>query len=66
MSDLKISPKGKALLKNKYLASRVVNAIIKGGDQLTSGEGLTLDVNGKTLRLKAAPATTIPATTKPR
>lgn len=54
MTNVRISPKGKALLKNRYASSKVVNAIIGAGDKLLSQEGLTVTINGKTVKLKAA------------
>ena len=54
MTNVRISPKGKALLKNRYASSRVVNAIVGAGDKLLSPEGLTVTINGKAVKLKAA------------
>ena len=54
MTNVRISPKGKALLKNRYASSKVVNAIIGGSDKLLSPEGLTVTINGKTVKLQAA------------
>jgi hypothetical protein len=55
MANIKISPKGKALLRRNYASSKVVRAIISGGAQLNSQEGLAVTVNGQTLKIKAAP-----------
>lgn len=51
MTSVKLSPKGKALRKNRWLSSRVVRAIVMDDDnQLYSEEGLKVyDENGKFL-----------------
>lgn len=65
MTNIKISPKGKALLKRAYSSSSsIVRAIVEGGDKLTSDEGLTVVVDGKSLKLKIAPASTEPVTSR--
>lgn len=51
MTSVKLSPKGKALRKNRWLSSRVVRAIVMDDDnQLYSEEGLKVyDENGRFL-----------------
>ena len=54
MGNIKISSKGKALLSKDYSSAKVVNAIVNGGNQLSSKEGIVINVDGKQLRVKAA------------
>lgn len=58
MPNVKISEKGKALLRRKFSSGRVVNAIVRGGSALSSQEGLLISVdgNGKTVRVRTAKA----------
>lgn len=62
MTNIKISKKGKALLRRSYSSSEVVRAIVKSGDKLSSQNGLTVTVDGKTLKIKSATVTAEPAT----
>lgn len=54
MSNIKISSKGKALLSKGYSSSKVLNAIVKGGEKLYTKDGLEVMVDGKQVRVKAA------------
>ena len=52
MSKVRISEKGKALLKNKYLSSIVSKAIANDKGKLYTKEGLSIEVDGKTIVLR--------------
>lgn len=54
MANIKISEKGKALLRSGY-SSKVVRAIINRADELNSHDGITININGKAVKVKAAP-----------
>lgn len=54
MTNLKISAKGRALLRKSCVANVIVAAIAVRGGELSSREGLTVEVNGKSLTLRAA------------
>jgi hypothetical protein len=56
MPNIKISPKGRALLKRGYSSSKISSAIVRGGNRLSAKEGMIVNVNGKSVRLKAASA----------
>jgi hypothetical protein len=55
MLSVKISSKGKALLRNKKLSSALIHEIIRNGDKLYTEEGIIVTVDGKTIVAKAAP-----------
>ena len=55
MANIKISTKGKALLKRGYTSSKVVREIVRNGAQLNSEGGITVTIDGKTVKVKAAP-----------
>ncbi|HLL43334.1 MAG TPA: hypothetical protein VK369_09360 [Segetibacter sp.] len=54
MANVKISSKGRALLRKGYSSASVVSAIVKDGAKLTSKEGLVVNVDGKKLTVKTA------------
>jgi len=54
MTNVRISNKGKILLKNKRLSKLVLRAIGKNGDALNKKDGLTVVVGSKKLTLKNA------------
>lgn len=54
MSNVKISLKGRALLRNRFSSSSLVSAIVKDGTKLSSKEGLVISVDGKKLTVKTA------------
>ena len=54
MANVKISPKGRALLNKKLTSGSVARAIVEGGAALASPEGISVSIGGKTLRLQAA------------
>lgn len=61
MAYIKISEKGKALLSKRLSSSRVVNAIVRGGDAIATKEGLlvAIDGNGATIRVRSASPVTV-------
>lgn len=54
MANIKISPKGKALLSKGYSSGRVLNAIVAGGEKLYTKEGLEVMVDGMQVKVKSA------------
>jgi len=58
MTNVKISKKGKALLKNRALSAAVVKAIVAGGNKLYSEEGIVVELHGKKLTVKGSGAAT--------
>lgn len=56
MTKVKISAKGKALLKNRSLSTAVVKAIVSGGNKLYSKEGIVVEYHGKQLTVKGSGA----------
>ena len=54
MTNIKISEKGKALLRKKASSARVAREIVRQGAQLSSGGSIAIDVDGKTLTLKGS------------
>jgi hypothetical protein len=54
MTNVKISKKGKALLKNRALSAVVAKAIIEQGEKLYSKEGIVISINGRKLTVKGA------------
>lgn len=54
MTNVKISKKGRTLLKNRALSDLVAKAIVKGGNKLYSNEGIVVNINGKKLTLKGS------------
>ncbi len=57
MATVKISDKGRALLSRSFAASRVVHAIAGDGEALTSRDGLTVTIDGKTIKVQSAAVT---------
>ena len=51
MTNVKISPKGKALLK-KRASSKVAIAIVRLGDFLSTNGIISVEVDGKTIKVK--------------
>jgi len=51
MTNVKISKKGRALLK-KRASAKVARAIVREGDRLSSGDSIGIDVDGKTITVK--------------
>jgi hypothetical protein len=51
MTNVKISDKGKALLK-KRASSKVAIAIVRQGDSLSTNGSISVDVDGKTIKVK--------------
>ena len=57
MIKVKISKKGKALMKNKALSAAVAKAIVQGGDKLYSEGGIVVELaKGKTITVKGSGA----------
>lgn len=54
MANVKISSKGRDLLRNRRSASSLVSAIVKDGAKLSSKEGLVISVDGKKFTVKTA------------
>lgn len=54
MPNIKISEKGRALLRRRFFSAMVVNAIVRDENTLSTKDGLLITVNGKELRVKAA------------
>ena len=54
MANIKISPKGKALLSQGYSSARVVDAIVKEGDKLYTKEGIVVMIDGKQVKVTSA------------
>jgi hypothetical protein len=54
MTNVKISSKGRALLKNRALSTAVVKAVVTGGNKLYSQQGITFEFHGKKVTVKGS------------
>ena len=55
MTNVKISPKGRALLK-KRASAKVAMAIVRQGSRLSSNGSIDVEVDGKTITVSVAGA----------
>lgn len=53
MTNVKISEKGRALLK-KRASSKVARAIVREGSRLSNGGSISVNVDGKTITVNVA------------
>lgn len=56
MTNVKISPKGKAFLRKAGSSTKAAKAIVRSGSGLTSREGIVVNVNGTSITIKASKA----------
>lgn len=54
MSNVRISQKGKALLRKAYSSAAIARAIVQAGDKLSTQEGLTVIIDNKPVKVRAA------------
>jgi hypothetical protein len=54
MSNVKISPKGKALLQRGYSSAKIANAIVKEGNSVSNKEGITVKFDNHSVVIRSA------------
>jgi len=53
MTNVKISKKGKALLKRSYASATVAKAVAGAGKNLSTKNGISVTVNGQSITIKS-------------